>query len=207
MLEGILGFFDERVFGPRRRDLIEQDLASFDGEPERKRQRQMGSLRVIDKLDLAQARLIRKLESDDDPEGVLFRRVRERLSELEQDRIHKLDELQAREAEQFETAPETLELLDELPVGEGLFASAPDDVLRQLFQTFRLEVRFGKPSHLANCRVTIDGDSVAAIASNAEESSVFPGWCTDVGSAPGASRTKGARPNWWRPCCNGNLSA
>lgn len=47
------------------------------------------------------------------------------------------------------------------PVGRGLFASDPDDVLRQLFQTFRLEVRFDKPSHLANCRVTIDGDSVA----------------------------------------------
>jgi hypothetical protein len=49
-------------------------------------------------------------------------------------------------------------------------------MLRQLFQTFRLEVRFDKPSHPANCRVTIDDDSVAAIASNANDSSVFPGW-------------------------------
>ena len=187
MLEGILGFFDKRVFGPRRRDLLEQDLATLDGEPERKRERRMRSLRrAIEKLHLSQARLVRKLESDDDPEGIIFRRVRERLSELEQDRIHKLDELQALEVEQFETGPEALDLLDELPVEEGLFASAPDDVLRQLFQTFRLEVRFDKPSHLANCRVTIDDDSVAAIASNAEESSVFPGWCTDVGSAPGS---------------------
>jgi hypothetical protein len=54
MLEGILGFFDERVFGPRRRDLLEQDLASFYGESERKRQRQMRShRRDIDKFDLA----------------------------------------------------------------------------------------------------------------------------------------------------------
>jgi hypothetical protein len=60
--------------------------------------------------------------------------------------------------------------------GDGLLASAPDDMLRQLFQTFRLEVRFDKPSHPANCRVTIDDDSVAAIASNANDSSVFPGW-------------------------------
>lgn len=57
-----VGFFDERVFGPRRRDLLEQDLASFDGEPERKRERQMRSLRrAVEKLDLAQARLVRKL--------------------------------------------------------------------------------------------------------------------------------------------------
>jgi hypothetical protein len=31
----------------------------------------------------------------------------------------------------------------------------------------RLEVRFDKPSHLATCRVAINDDSVAAIASNA----------------------------------------
>jgi hypothetical protein len=100
LLEGILGFFDERLFGPHRRDL---------------------------------------LESDDDPEGILFRRVRERLSELEQDRTQKLDELRALDAEHLDIGPGAIELLDELPVGEGLFASAPDDVLRQLFQTFRLE--------------------------------------------------------------------
>lgn len=68
MLEGILGFFDKRVFGPRRRDLLEQDLATLDGEPERKRERRVRSLRrAIEKLHLSQARLVRKLESDDDP--------------------------------------------------------------------------------------------------------------------------------------------
>lgn len=64
--------------------------------------------RAIDKLDLAQARLIRKLESDDDTDGILFRRVRERLSELEHDRIHKLDELQALEAKRSEVGPARL---------------------------------------------------------------------------------------------------
>jgi hypothetical protein len=101
--------------------------------------------------------------------------------------------VQSLEAEQFETGPEALDLLDELPVGEGMLASAPDDVLRQLFQTFRLEVRFDKPSHLANCRVTIDDDSVAAIASNADDTNVFPRWCTDVGSAPGGAPTRRER--------------
>ena len=75
-------------------------------------------------------------------------------------------DLEALEAEQLETGPAAVELLDELPTGEDLFASAPDDVLRQLFQTFRLEVRFDKPSHRANCRVTIDENSVAALGSD-----------------------------------------
>jgi hypothetical protein len=64
--------------------------------------------------------------------------------------------------------------------------------LRQLFQTFRLEVRFDKPSHRANCQVTIDDDSVAALGSDSDKHSVSPGWCTDVGSAPGGNRKKGA---------------
>jgi hypothetical protein len=190
LLEGIVDFFGERVFGPQRRELLEHDLRSFDGEPERKRQHQMRSLRrAMEKLDSAQTRLVRKLELDDDPEGVLFRRVRERLSELEDERLLKFNELQALEAEQLETGPEAVELLDELPIGEGLFASAPDDVLRQLFQTFRLEVRFDKPSHRANCQVTIDEGSVASLGSDSAEHSVSPGWCTDVGSAPGGNRT------------------
>lgn len=120
MLEGILGFFDERVFGSRRRDLIEQDIQSFKCEPELKRQRQMQSLRrAVEKLDLAQTRLIRKLETDDDVEGILFRRVRERLSELEEERIRQLGELQNLEAEQFETGPEPFDLLEELRVGRA----------------------------------------------------------------------------------------
>lgn len=182
MLDGILGFFDERVFGPRRKELLEQDLRYLDGEPERKRQRQLKSLRrAIEKLELAQARLIRRLEADEDPDGILFRRVRERLSELEQERLQKVAELQDFEAEDPEIEPGAIELIDELPVGEGIFGTAPDNVLRDLFQTFRLEVRFDKPSHLVNCRVTIDDDSVSAIAENIGERSVFPGWCTDVG--------------------------
>jgi site-specific DNA recombinase len=190
LLEGIIDFFGGRVFGPQRRDLLEDDLRAFDWEPERKRQRQMRSLRrAIEKLDDAQTRLVRKLEVDDDPEGILFRRVRERLSELEHERLLKIKELEPLEAEQLESVPGAVELLDELPIGEDLLASAPDDVLRQLFQTFRLEVRFDKPSHRANCRVTIDEDSVAVLGSDSDKHSVSPGWCTDVGSAPGRIRT------------------
>jgi hypothetical protein len=51
LLEGIIDFFGGRVFGPQRRDLLEHDLRAFDGEPERKRQRQVRSLRrAIEKL-------------------------------------------------------------------------------------------------------------------------------------------------------------
>jgi hypothetical protein len=51
--------------------------------------------------------------------------------------------------------PGSLDLLDELPAGETDFAAAPSEVLRWLFEAFRLEVRYHKPSNWANCRVTL----------------------------------------------------
>ena len=53
------------------------------------------------------------------------RRVRERLSELEHERLLKIKELERLEAEQLETVPGAIELLDELPIGEDLLASGP----------------------------------------------------------------------------------
>lgn len=39
----------------------------------------------------------------------------------------------------------------------------PDQTELVAFQTFRLEVRFDKPSHCAKCQLTIVADSVAAL--------------------------------------------
>jgi len=70
LLEGTIGFFGERVFGPDRRDLLDQELRSFDGEPERKRQQHMRSLhRAIDEHTQAQAPLVLKFEGRRRPRG------------------------------------------------------------------------------------------------------------------------------------------
>ena len=125
----------------------------------------------MEKLGSAQTRLVRKLEVDD-AEGILFGRVRERLSELEHERLLKFKELEALEAEDVETRPGAVELLDELSIGEGLFASAPDDVLRQLS-----DLPSRSPLRQAFTSRQLPGDI--------DEDSVSPGWCTNVGSAPG----------------------
>jgi len=73
LLERIIGFFGERLFGPHKRDLLEHDLRSLDDEPEVKHQRPMRSLRrALDKLEGAQARFILTLEVNADPDGVVF---------------------------------------------------------------------------------------------------------------------------------------
>lgn len=78
ILQGILGFFGERVFGPKRKELLAADLKHVDGEPGRDRARKMTALRrSLEDLELRAARQIRSLEMDDDARGPMFRKVRE----------------------------------------------------------------------------------------------------------------------------------
>lgn len=66
LLQGIFGFFGERIFGPRRRELLEADQRALDGEPERKREGRVQALRrAVEKLERRAARLIESLERED----------------------------------------------------------------------------------------------------------------------------------------------
>ena len=61
LLNGIFGFFAERVFGPRRRELFEQDLKEVDLEGGKKAVARMEALeRSIEQLEARQTRLIQK---------------------------------------------------------------------------------------------------------------------------------------------------
>lgn len=52
-----------------------------------------GPTAVLEKLELRQERLIQSLEREDDPDGLIFSRVRVRLGELEEERRGTNDEL------------------------------------------------------------------------------------------------------------------
>ncbi len=107
---------------------------------------------------------MRNLELDDDPDGLMFRRIRDRLEELEQDRLAKVEELRRLEQEE-DTGPEpqAVELLEALPVlPEGL-SSAPEERLRRMFECFRLSVSYEKQTNLAHVRVSISEDTVEQV--------------------------------------------
>lgn len=87
------------------------------------------------------------------------------MSEMETERVHKLSELESLQQDIPHADPGSLDLLDELPAGETDFAAAPSEVLRWLFEAFRLEVRYHKPSNWTNCHVALgdqDMDRLAA---------------------------------------------
>lgn len=97
-------FLNERVFGARRKEVLLEDFGSSDERADRRELNHVDALKkAVDQIETAQARLITKLELDDDPEGILFQRVRTCLSELEDERREKISTLQELEASRSET--------------------------------------------------------------------------------------------------------
>ena len=94
----------------------------------------------------------------------MFRKIRDRMSEMENERVHKLTELESLQQDIPQADPDSLDLLDELPAGETDFAAAPSEVLRWLFEAFRLEVRYLKPSNWTNCRITVGDQALDRLA-------------------------------------------
>jgi site-specific DNA recombinase len=212
LLDGIAGFFNDRVFGPRRKELLKADFSAIDDISDVQERDRIRSLAAaLKRIESRQGRLIRKLEMDDDPEGVLFRQVRKRLAELEEERVVKLGILQELQAKDFEMQPPPMELLDRLPLGEIALASAPAELLRLLFEACRLEVRFNRLTNEAACRVTIDEGSVVPLClselrtdklgSKGQKASRQEVACTDALRAPGRVRNASVQA---RPALSGS---
>jgi hypothetical protein len=65
-----------------------------------------------------EARLTRTLEVEDDPSGMVFSRVRERLADLEQDRRAKIDEIEGLASGPPSVRSPATDLLKRLPIVE-----------------------------------------------------------------------------------------
>jgi hypothetical protein len=140
-------------------------LTVLDDEPIRKRQARITSLkRAIEGIEARQERQIRSLELDDDPDGIMFRRIRDRLRELEDERLQKIREMAELKAPVPGSAPQAVELLSELPMVDFEPQLVPETSLRRLFEAFRLEVRYDKLENHATCRATLSDESVETLA-------------------------------------------
>ena len=166
LLAGVAEFFATRLLGPTRAELLAADLGQLDHRAVAEQAASLDALRrSLDEITRRQDRLVRTLESQDDPAGTVFARVRDRLGELEAERQAKLDALGALEAtEEAQTVP--VELLDELPVVDVDLLDAPQHILRALFEGFRLEVRYHKADHHALVRATIAEDTIDYLDTN-----------------------------------------
>ena len=106
---------------------------------------------------------MKQLEEQDDPDGSLFQAVRGRLSEMSAERDRKLAKL-AEVSEPLADDDNAVELLDALGEADAeTLRSVSDDLLRRLFDAFRLNVTYDGRTGRALCRAVVSDDTLAAI--------------------------------------------
>lgn len=154
LLDGVAASSPTASSAPTGCTYLADVLARIDGQAARDHHARIAAARrAIGDIDIRRARLVRSLEHTDDPHGDLIRDIRAPAAQLAADRAAKLAELSDLEnTAPIQPAPE---LLDALPLGAVDLADAPVPVLHHLFEAFRLELRYNKPTNTATCRVTI----------------------------------------------------
>jgi site-specific DNA recombinase len=174
LIRSVLNFFAERLFGPDRKERLVTEIRQADESGSREKDQRARKLRrIVDEMDQKIVRQIRNLEREDDEEGILFRRVQDRIRELEDERSHRLAELKALDQEVMD-AP-NLGLIDVLPKTAPDFEEFSEESLRNLFEVFRLSVRFNRLTSKAVARITIDADAVGRILEFASSVSALRG--------------------------------
>ncbi|TDD15479.1 zinc ribbon domain-containing protein [Nonomuraea diastatica] len=148
LMDGITQFFANNIFSPARRArlssaLIQASKREADSHAQGRRALQ----RAIEDLDVRRARLINTLEVTDDPTGDLARDIQERMTNLVRQKADKLAQL--RDLDMAQPVRHAPDLLDALPAGVPILDRLPEELLRKLFDVFRLQVRYDKTTHTA----------------------------------------------------------
>jgi site-specific DNA recombinase len=165
LLEGLLDFYAERVFGRHRYDLLSTDLDNARNDEQADWYEQVAALeRSIADLTARRERLLHTLEVTDDADGILAQDVNRRLTQLVHEQDLKRAELRTLRNTPVLSSRPSLHLLDHLGVitGDELLA-APEAGLRMLFEATGLALRYDPRERLAVCQVVIDEGNLPAI--------------------------------------------
>ncbi|MFI6391503.1 recombinase family protein [Nonomuraea sp. NPDC050540] len=167
LMEGITEFFARNVFGPARKARLSSALIqASEREVDAHAQGCRALQRLIEDLDARRARLITTLEITDDPTGDLARDIQERMAALASQKADKVAQL--RDLERKPPVRQAPDLLDALPTGVPSLDGLPEELLRRLFDVFRLRVRYDRATHIATCTVTLTGDAIDVARATSE---------------------------------------
>ncbi|MCX5431581.1 recombinase family protein [Streptomyces sp. NBC_00257] len=171
LLDAVHWFFADRVFGPQREELLRAQLGAAQpppgiaDAPDRTKQLQQS----IKNIEGRQERLLDDLAGDEegDPESSkAFRRgIRERYDRLDRERrtLHaELHEHQQRAA--AGTPDQNAALITLLPQLGTRLSALPEEAQRQLYDAYRLEVRYTRPRREIQIQVTIPAATATDLA-------------------------------------------
>ncbi len=156
----IAQFFDERIFGPERRQLLAAAMPDHAADAATQRDTETGQLRQrirhIDTAENAHAREIENLATM--PAGspaitALRSRILDRFTELEDERAQINTRLIKLAAET--PAPADPALLDQLPELAGILAHAPARLQQDLYRAFQIQILCNPDGDQVTCHATI----------------------------------------------------
>ncbi len=156
----IAQFFDERIFGPERRQLCAAVMPDHAADAAAQRNAETGQLRQrihhIDAAENAHAREVEHLATM--PAGspavtALRSRILDRFTELEDERAQINTRLLKLAAQT--PAPADPGLLDQLPHLAGILASAPVRLQQDLYRAFQVQILYNPDADQVTCYATI----------------------------------------------------
>lgn len=209
ILAAISQFLAERVFGPRRRDILARDLDGLDDHAAQQRQTERERLqRVLADLARRQASILRQAQSGD-PDDPFTQGLRGTYNELAAQKKTALaavaDLDAAAKTEPDKPGEDDIALLDALPFLAINLAEAPEEQLRRLFETMQLTVNLIDDTDEIVITIKLPSDELPQIVHQAERTvEAMPSThktpaqrvgrlCADAVRAPGATRTHTGR--------------
>jgi hypothetical protein len=160
----VRGFFSRRIFGPDRAHLLDaspQERPTHDPTAAR-----AATLHAkIKDLDREQANIIAELRAyqpigDPDIHRQWRDQLRQAFAEIATRRQTIETQLAALTSQSEPAHPQDRTLLGQLPVIEGNLANLPEDVERDLWDRFHLQVRYHEPTGWVTIRATIDAQTI-----------------------------------------------
>ncbi|WP_238412395.1 recombinase family protein [Saccharothrix deserti] len=168
ILDRLDAFFTERVFGPRRRELLLADINNGDDtrSQELATQRQRLQRKIADAT-RKQDNLLHQAE-DADPRDPFAQGLRQRYNDLENERqalLATLHELDNSQPETIHPTTGQADLLDALPHLVTNLRRAPTDLLNRLFDLTKLtiQIHYGTDQATITASLPADNGSIAAI--------------------------------------------
>lgn len=207
IMDVVSRFFADRVFGENRRAILDADLSTVDDRAERERQAERERLqRVLADVVRRQNSVMRQAQ-DGDPDDPFTRALRTTYNELDAERTATLGAIGALDiavdAQPAHPTAADIALLDSLPYLAANLTSAPEPLLRRLFEVMHLSVLLSNDGDFVLISVVIPGDDIPIIVAAAEQmcdaTGEVPGQrasgeaCDDAVRAPGATRTHTGR--------------
>jgi DNA invertase Pin-like site-specific DNA recombinase len=165
LLDAVNAFFARRIFGAYRRDLLAQQIAAEPKRDDAAAAQRIALTKAIKEIQRQQTNVITELRSyqttgDDQIDQQWRDQLRASFADLAtqaktaQARLDDISQ-QAATPGNGDTA-----ILDHLPVLDVNVANLPDELQRELFDAFRLQIRYHQPTRRVTLRVTINGDII-----------------------------------------------